>query len=128
MNYTTKIGILKRAIHRFAVKISAGMPRPFQKFTADMCYGAMAAKSCVLSEIAQALQEDTQKINTVERLARHLNAEISETVQDNYTNVVKKYLPDNIVIHIDNSDVIKPCGRAFEGLSRVRDGSKSTRL
>ncbi len=46
MNYTTEIGVLKRAIHRSATKISAGMPRPFQKFTADMCYGAMAAKSC----------------------------------------------------------------------------------
>ena len=126
MDYTTKIGVLKRAIHRFAVKFTVGMPRPFQKFAADMCYGAMAAKSCVLSKIAQVLQEDTQKINTVERLARNLNAEIPETVHDNYTNVVKQYLPDNIVIHIDNSDVIKPCGRAFEGLSRVRDGSKST--
>ena len=126
MDYTTKISVLKRAIHRFTAKISAGMTRPFQKFAADMCYGAMAAKSCVLSKIAQVLHEDTQKINTVERLARNLNAEIPETVHDNYTNVVKQYLPDNIVIHIDNSDVIKPCGRAFEGLSRVRDGSKSS--
>jgi len=126
MDYTTKISVLKRAIHKFAAKISAGMTRPFHKFTADMCYGAMAAKSCVLSEIAQALQEDTQKINTVERLARNLNAEIPKAVQDNYTNVVQQYLPDNIVIHIDNSDVIKPCGRVFEGISRVRDGSKST--
>ena len=126
MDYTTKIGVLKRAIRRFAVKFSEGMTRPFQKFAADMCYGAMAAKSCVLSKIAQVLHEDTQKINTVERLARNLNAEIPEKVHNNYTNVVKQYLPDNIVIHIDNSDVIKPCGRAFEGLSRVRDGSKST--
>ena len=110
MDYTTKISVLKRAIHN----------------TADMCYGAMAARSCVLSEIAQSLQEDTKKINTVERLARHLNAEIPETVHSNYTNIVQQYLPDNVVIHIDNSDVIKPCGRAFEGLSRVRDGSKST--
>ena len=77
------------------------MTRPFHKFTADMCYGAMAAKSSVLSEIAQALQEDTQKINTVERLARNLNAEIPKAVQDNYSNVVQQYLPDNIVIHID---------------------------
>lgn len=86
----------------------------------------MTAQSCVLSKIAQALQEDTQKINTVERLARNLSAEIPEEVHNNYLDTVKQYLPDNIVIHIDNSDVVKPCGRAFEGLSRVRDGSKST--
>lgn len=78
------------------------MTRPFHKFTADMCYGSMAAKSSVLSEIAQALQEDTQKINTVERLARNLNAEIPKAVQDNYTNVVQQYLPDNIVILISD--------------------------
>ena len=102
------------------------MPRPFQKFTADMCYGTMAAKSCMLSKIAQSLQEDTQKINTIERLARHLSVEVPEAVYDNYMNIVEHYLPDNIVIHLDNSDVVKPCGWAFEGLSRVRDGSKST--
>ena len=84
VDYTTKTGVLKRAIFKFAGKISAGMPRPFQKFVADMCYGAMAARSCVLSKIAQALQEDTQKINTVERLARNLGAEIPEEVHNNY--------------------------------------------
>ena len=89
------------------------MTRPFQKFVADMCYGAMAARSCVLSKIAQALQEDTQKINTVERLARNLGAEIPEEVHNNYLDTVKQYLPDNIVIHVDNSDVVKPCGRAY---------------
>lgn len=126
VDYTTKTGVLKRAIFKFTGKISAGMTRPFQKYVADMCYGAMAARSCVLSKIAQALQEGTQKINTVERLARNLGAEIPEEVHDNYLDIVKPYLPENIVIHLDKSDVAKPCGRAFEGLSRVRDGSKST--
>ena len=107
-------------------KISEGTKRPFQKFTADMCFGSLSANSCVISDIAQALQEDTQKINTVERLTRNLNKGIPETVQDNYLNTAKKYLPANPVVHIDNSDVVKPCGRAFEGISRVRDGSRST--
>ena len=87
----------------------------------------MASKSCLISEMAQALQEDTQKINTIERLARHLGEEIPETVRDNYLNVATKYLPENVVVHIDDSDVVKPCGKAFEGIDRVRDGSKSTR-
>ena len=126
VDYTTKISVLKRAIFKFAEKISAGMKRPFRKFAADMCYGAMASKSCVISDIAQELQEETQKINTIERLTRHLDAEIPETVQNNYLNTIKKYLPDDVVIHIDDSDIVKPCGRAFEGISRVRDGSRST--
>lgn len=125
-DYSTKIAVTKRAILNFTEKISEGMKRSFHKFAADMCCGVLASESCVISDIAQALQEDTQKINTIERLTRHLRAEIPETVQDNYVNTVKKYLPNDIVIHMDNSDVIKPSGRAFEGISRVRDGSRST--
>ena len=83
-NYSTKISILKRAIVNFTDKISAGMKRPFHKFVADMCYGAMTSKSCVISEIAQALQEDTKKINTIGRLTRNLNQEIPKAVGDNY--------------------------------------------
>lgn len=30
------------------------------------------------------------------------------------------------VTHIDNSDVAKPCGKSFDGLRMVRDGSRST--
>ena len=110
VNYTTKISVLKRAIFKFAEKISAGMKRPFRKFAADMCYGAMASKSCVISDIAQELQEETQKINTIERLTRNLGVKIPEIVQNNYLNTVKQYLPDDVVIHIDDSDIVKPCG------------------
>lgn len=126
MNYTTNTGVLKREIFKFTEKISAGTARPFHKFAADLCYGTMASKSCLISKVAQALQEDTRKINTIERLTRHLSEEIPETVRDNYLNVTKQYLPENVVVHVDDSDVVKPCGKAFEGISRVRDGSKST--
>jgi len=44
----------------------------------------------------------------------------------NYLNYTKKLIPDEPVIHIDDSDVIKPQGHKFESLSRVRDGSAST--
>lgn len=125
-NITTNIGILKRTIFTLCKKISDGTKRPFQKFTADVCFGVLSSNSCVISDIAQALQEDTQKINTIERLARNLSNGIPETAQDNYLNTAKKYLPENIVVHINDSDVVKPCGRAFEGIGRVRDGSRST--
>ena len=82
-DYSTKIAVTKRAIFHFMEKILEGMKWPFPKFAADMCYGVLASESCVISDIAQALQEDTQKINTIERLTRHLGEEIPETVQDN---------------------------------------------
>lgn len=61
-DYTTNTGVMKREIFKFTQKISEGMARPFQKFAADVCCGAMASKSCLISEMAQALQEDTQKL------------------------------------------------------------------
>lgn len=125
-DYTTIISVLKRAIFNFSEKLSAGTARPFHKFFADMCFGAMSSKSCLITDIAGALQEQAKKINTVERLARHLSEPIPEVVQENYLDMVKKYLPDDVIVHIDDSDVVKPSGRAFEGISRVRDGSRST--
>ncbi len=39
---------------------------------------------------------------------------------------MKKWCPDQPVIHIDDSDVVKPDGYKFEALGWVRDGSEST--
>ncbi len=39
---------------------------------------------------------------------------------------MKKWVPDEPVIHIDDSDIVKPKGHKFEALGIVRDGSEST--
>lgn len=43
-----------------------------------------------------------------------------------YLTQVKKWCPAQPVIHIDDSDVVKPDGYKFESLGWVRDGSEST--
>jgi len=43
-----------------------------------------------------------------------------------YLQQVKKWIPVDPVIHIDDSDVVKPDGYKFESLGLVRNGSKST--
>lgn len=43
-----------------------------------------------------------------------------------YLAQVKKWCPHQPVIHIDDSDAVKPDGYKFESLGWVRDGSKST--
>lgn len=40
--------------------------------------------------------------------------------------MLKKWIPSEPVIHIDDSDVVKPDGYKFESLGIVRDGSEST--
>ena len=43
-----------------------------------------------------------------------------------YLHYIRKMVPSEPVVHIDDSDVIKPDGYHFETLGTVRDGSKST--
>ena len=59
-------------------------------------------------------------------LTRHLNKGISKDAQKSYLTFVSTMVSSNPIIHIDDSDVIKPEGRKFDALGLVRDGSKST--
>ena len=75
---TTNVYRMKREIITFSKKISSRLPRTEQKFFADMLYGMLCSGSCLLSEIAHALHEDSRKINVVDRLSRHLAKGVQE--------------------------------------------------
>jgi len=125
LNSTTNTYILKREILSFTNKISNKLSKPDKKFTADITYGMLAAGSCLLTDVVDRLHEDAKKVNSVERLTRHLNKGIPKETLYSYLHTVSKWVPDEPVIHIDNTDVIKPNGYKFEALGMVRDGSKS---
>lgn len=126
VNFTSNTYQLKREILTFSNKISRHLSKPDKKFTADMTYGMLAAKSCLLTDIVDQLHENTQKVNSVERLTRHLNKGISHAALKSYLSVISKWVPDEPIIHIDDSDIVKTVCYKFEALSLVRDGSKST--
>lgn len=67
-----------------------------------------------------------KKINIVDRLCRHLEKGTPAEAAVSYLQQVKKWVPSEPVIHIDDSDVVKPDGYKFEALGIVRDGSEST--
>ena len=67
---TTNVYRMKREIITFSKKISSCLPRTEQKFFADMLYGMLGSGSCLLSEIAHALHEESRKINVVDRNTR----------------------------------------------------------
>ena len=91
-----------------------------------MTYGIVASKSCLLTQISQWLQENTKKRYTVDRLSDHLAGGIPQKALTYYLRYVRSIVPSDPVIHIDDSDVIKPEGYHFESLGIVRDGSRST--
>ena len=117
---------MKRQILSFSNKISRNLPKPERKFIADMNYGILASGSCLLTDIVDRLQEPSRKINIVDRLSRHLAKGIPQDALKSYLTQVRKWCPDHPVIHIDDSDVVKPDGYKFESLGWVRDGSEST--
>ena len=117
---------MKREILHFSKKFSACLSSPEAKFTADMIYGIVASKSCLLTQISQRLQENTKKRYTVDRLSDHLAHGVPQNALRDYLRYVRSIVPSEPVIHIDDSDVIKPEGYHFESLGIVRDGSRST--
>ena len=117
---------MKREILNFSKKFSSRLSSPEAKFTADMTYGIAASKSCLLTQISQRLQENTKKRYTVDRLSDHLAHGIPKEALTDYLRYVRSIVPSEPVIHIDDSDVIKPEGYHFETLGIVRDGSRST--
>lgn len=125
-NFTSNTYILKRKILSFSNKISKRLPKPDRKFVADITYGMLASGSCLLTDVVDQLHEPSKKINVVDRLSRHLEKGTPASVMVSYLREVKKWVPKEPVIHIDDSDVVKPDGYKFEALGIVRDGSESS--
>ena len=124
--FTSNTYILKRKILTFTNKISKHLSKPERKFTADITYGILASGSCLLTDVADQLHEDSKKINIVDRLSRHLDKGTPAEAAASYLQQIKKWVPAEPVIYIDDSDVVKPDGYKFESLGIVRDGSEST--
>ena len=126
LNSTSITFQMKREILSFSNKISKKLSKPDKKFTADMAYGILASKSCLLTDIVDQLHEKTKKINAVERLTKHLGKGVPKAALNSYLSLVRSMVPSEPVIFIDDSDVTKPDGKHFESLGIVRDGSKSS--
>lgn len=117
---------MKREILTFLNKISKSLPKPERKFIADMNYGMLASKSCLLTDIVDQLHEPSKKSNIVDRLSKHLAKGIPQAALTVYLKQIPKHCPKQPVVHIDDSDIVKPDGYHFESLGWVRDGSEST--
>ena len=56
----------------------------------------------------------------MERLSLHLRKGPSVDITNSYHSLIRKWVPSQPAIHIDDSDVIKPDGYKLEGLGTVR--------
>ena len=124
--FTSNTYQMKRKILTFSNEISKCLSKPEKKFTADITYGMLASGSCLLTDVVDKLHEPSKKINVVDRLSKHLDKGTPASAAASYLQQVRNWVPADPVIHIDDSDVVKPDGYKFESLGIVRDGSEST--
>lgn len=71
---------------------------------------------CLLTDIVDQLHEPSKKINSVDRLSRHLSKGTPKDALNTYLACLKKWCPAHPVIHIDGSNIVKPDGHKFESL------------
>ena len=103
VNFTSNTYQMKREILTFSNKISKHLSKPDKKFSADMTYGILASESCLLTDIVGHLHENTKKVNSVERLTRHLNNGTSSTALKSYLTTIRKWAPQEPVAVLDLS-------------------------
>jgi len=115
----------KREIINFCHQLTKGLSKPNAKFITDMIYGLANGCSPLLSEISRALEEDIDLLSTIKRLSRNaMEFNDYAKLYNNYLDMIKRQIKDDMLVIVDNSDITKPYGEQFESLRRVHDGSK----
>ena len=126
-NFTTNTYELKREICNFSEKIANGTSKPAKKFVMETQYGLAKGGSCLVSNMARALDEDIKLNYTIDRLCdnfANLDDEYREIIWNNYINEVEKHINIKDAIAIfDDSDINKEYSKKLEDLDRVRDAS-----
>ncbi|MGX7349428.1 transposase [Dolosicoccus paucivorans] len=116
----------KRSLLTFLEKLTKGLSKPRKKFYSDILYGMSKAQNTLLSDIARALEENIDLIYTIKRLSRNSAEENDlKQVHQNYLNTLKISIPDNPLVIVDESEIVKPYAEKMENLALVRDGSKN---
>lgn len=127
MSYYSKlIYQIDRVFLTFIEKIvNTGIKKAIKKFYIDIVYGILKSKSIVISSIAYELNEETTLKKTIDRLIIYLDSSINPVILHNYKALLLSKMPQNTlkIFCVDDTDVIKPYGKKFENLGRVKDGS-----
>lgn len=122
-NSTTDVYVAKRKTVNFSKNLVPKENRVETKFVTQSIYGILKSGSVILKHIGTALNEPINIKNTIDRLSQNLQRPLSAGTQKNYTKRMVNALGKQPIILVDDTDVIKPHGKKFEALGKVRDGS-----
>ena len=128
-NYTALNEKILEELTDFTANISKGLGKVDTHFLCDIINGIVSNNSIILSDIVRTSGMNNIK-KGVERLERHLDSfdEIANTVQDNYSSIVKPLISPRKLYFVDGGDVTKDENTKFENLGYVLDGSDEHKL
>lgn len=123
---STEIYQTKRTLLNQKAKLIKGLDKPRQKFYGDLFYGISKSRSVLLSNIARALEEDTDLAYSIKRLSRNGAREHDlDRVHQNYLHSITSVIPNHSLVLVDESDIVKPYAKKMEALGNVHDGSQN---
>ena len=100
-------------------------PKTARRFCLESLFGIASRHSLRLSEIARALGEDRDLIQTEKRLSRQAAREgLADAITNHVISHGARRVGRDTLLVIDPSDLAKRHARAMEHLARVRDGSR----
>ena len=128
-DYTALNEKILEELTNFTANISKGLGKVDTHFLCDIINGIVSNNSIILSDIVRTSGMNNIK-KGVERLERHLDSfdEIANTVQDNYSSIVKPLISPRKLYFVDGGDVTKDENTKFENLGYVLDGSDEHKL
>lgn len=130
-NFTTDVYETKREIMIFSNKLTNGLSKANAKFVKNMIYDIAKKQSCHLTDIARSLDEKTKLINIVDRLSSQISAFSDDNLkilENNFYSIIKNCIPDEPVINLDNSEIVKRYAKSLENLDAVVDAGRKVRF
>src|SRR5699024_7456124 len=121
---STEIYQMKRNLLTVLEELTKRLAKPRKESDSDRLYGMYTAQNTLLSDIARALEEKIDLQYTIKRLSRNAAEENDlKQIHRNYLNTLKTSIPDNPLVIVDESEIVKPYAEKMEDLALVRDAS-----
>lgn len=124
-NFSKLIDRFDRLFLYYLSKAVLRLAKPRRKFYTDMVYGILKGQSIILSDVAHALNEGITPRKSIQRLSEHLDSGLDLEFREGMLSLALSMMPKRGLkaFSVDDTDVVKPYGRHFESMGRVRDAS-----
>lgn len=115
---------LQGKFYKYADYLSTNLNKPTKTCIRQFLNGIIKSKSCILRQVAVALDENITVKKTTERLGNHLSkTELTTELRSRILRKSARKLNKDSIIVMDDSDIIKPEAKKMEGLAYIPDGS-----